>query len=217
MKTIKVTGKAKMYVSPKQTKISLTIRGFAMEYGAAIAKSVEDAKLVKEAISLCGIDKDSLKTVDFYTSERTKRIDDKNGNSSYRHVGYDVVHRLNFIFDNNNETLGKVLYELSKLSINPRLEVSYVVKNPEKYKTELIGLAVADAKRKASAMADAAGVVIGDIVHMDYSYSRVTFESHRYFELDCCKMGAPTGGFDIDLNPDDEVLTDTVTIDWEIK
>lgn len=217
MRTINVTGKANLKVAPSQTKVRLTIRGYAIEYGDALAKSVEDTKIIKDTISACGIDREALKTENFYTAERTKRVEDKNGNFSYRHIGYDVTHYMNFIFDNNNEILGQVLYELSKLSINPRLDVSYVVKDAEKYKSELIGLAVNDAKRKAEAMAIASGVTLGNIVHMDYSYQTISFESRRYLEMDlkeCCKT---VEGFNLDINPEDENLTDTVTITWEIN
>ena len=217
MRTIRVTGKANMKVAPDQTKVNLTIRGFAMEYGEALAKSVEDTKQVKDAISFCGIDRESLKTENFYTSEKTKRVEDQYGNSSYRHIGYDVTHYMSFIFDNNNELLGKVLYELSKLKINPRINVSYVVKDPEIYKVDLIGEAVNDARRKAKAMTQASGVKLGEIIRMDYSYETITFESRQYLDIECSEMRYSTAGaFNIDMTPKDVNMSDTVTIEWMI-
>lgn len=218
MKTIRVTGKANLKVSPDQTKVSLTIRGFAKEYGDALAKSVEDTKIIKDVIASCGIDRNSLKTENFYTSEKTKSVKDQYGNTSYRHIGYDVTHYMNFVFDNNNEILGKVLYVLSNLDINPRIDVSYVIKDSEIYKTQLIELAVKDAKRKALAMASAAEVVLGDIIQMDYSYQTISWESRNYISMDCdvmCKTASEA--FDVDMTPEDANLTDTVTIEWEIK
>jgi uncharacterized protein YggE len=217
MKTIRVTGKANMKVAPEQTKVRLTIRGFAMEYGDALAKSVEDTKIIKDAIESCGIDRASLKTENFYTSEKTKSVKDQYGNTSYRHIGYDVTHYLNFTFDNNNEILGKVLYVLSKLSINPRIDVSYVIKDSEVYKTELIALAVEDAKRKALAMTNAAQVTLGDIVSMDYSYETFYWESRQYVHMDCDVMCKADAAFDVDMTPEDANIADTVTIVWEIK
>ena len=218
MKTIRVTGKANLNVVPNQTKVSLTIRGFAMEYSEALEQSVRDTKVVKDALESCGIDRESLKTENFYTSEKTKSVKDQYGNTSYRHIGYDVTHYMNFKFDNNNELLGKVLYVLAKLSINPRITVSYVVKDPEQYKTELIALAVKDAKRKANAMVSAAEVTLGDIQNMDYSYETIYWESRQYIQMDCAKMYSPTvDSFDVDMTPEDMNLTDTVTIVWEIK
>ena len=40
MRIINVTGKANLKVAPNQTKVRLTIRGYAVEYGDALAKSV---------------------------------------------------------------------------------------------------------------------------------------------------------------------------------
>ena len=217
MKTIKITGKAKLNIAPDQTKINLTIGGFASEYAEAIEQSVRDTKLIKDAIESCGISRSSLKTENFYTSEKTKSIKDQYGNTSYKHIGYDVTHYLNFKFDNDNEKLGKILYVLANLSINPRISVSYVVKNPEQYKDELIALAVKDAKRKADAMALAANVTLGDIQHMDYSFQTINFETREYLQVECAKMYSPTDSFDIDMTPEDMDLTDTVTIEWEIK
>ena len=74
MKTIKVTGKAKMVVTPEVTKVKLTMRSFAKEYGDALAKTVEDSKVIKDTIESCGIERESLKTEDFYTSEKTKNF-----------------------------------------------------------------------------------------------------------------------------------------------
>ena len=218
MKTIRVTGKANMKVTPDQTKVSLVIRGFAIEYGEALAKSVEYTKIIKDALQSCGIDRELLKTSDFYTNEKTKTVKDQYDNISYRHIGYDVTHHLHFIFDNNNELLGKVLYVLSRLSINPRIDVSYVIKDSEKYKTELIKLAVQDAKRKAIAMTTAANVSMGEIICMDYSYQTISWESRQYLSMESCKMmESSIDRFDIDMTPEDTNLTDTVTIEWEIK
>ena len=216
MRTIRVTGKANMKVAPDQTKIELTIKGFAKLYSEALSKSVEDAKIIKDAIASCGIDRDSLKTENFYTSEKTKSIKDQYGNTTYKQIGYDVTHCMNFTFDNNNEILGKVLYVLSKLSINPRISISYVVKDSEKYKDDLIALAVKDAKRKALAMANAAQVNLGDILNMDYSYQTVTFETREYLRMDSVMLADSTESFDIDMLPEDMDLTDSVTITWEI-
>ena len=218
MKTIKITGKANLNIAPDQTKISLTIKGFAQEYNEALEQSVRDTKVIKDALESCGISRESLKTENFYTSERTKSVKDQNGNTSYRFAGYDVTHYLNFKFDNNNELLGKILYVLANLSINPRISVNYVVSNPEQYKDELIKLAVKDAKRKAATMVNAADVTLGEIQHMDYSYQTISWETREYMNMDCMKLCSTTdGSFDVDMTPEDMNLSDTVTIEWEIK
>ena len=217
MKTIRVTGKANLKVVPNQTKVSLTIEGFAAEYSKALEQSVRDTKVIKDILESCGIDRESLKTENFYTSEKTMPVKDKQGNTKYQHIGYDVTHYMNFKFDNNNELLGKVLFALAKSSVKPRVSVSYVVDDPEQYKTKLIALAVRDAKRKAKAMASAAEVILGDIEHMDYSYQTIAWETREYLSMSTAKLYSATDSFDLDITPEDMNITDTVTIEWEIK
>ena len=79
MRTIRVTGKANLKVVPNQTKVSLTIEGFATEYSKALEQSVRDTKVIKAALESCGIDRESLKTENFYTSEKTMPVKDQYG------------------------------------------------------------------------------------------------------------------------------------------
>lgn len=217
MKTMRITGKANLNVAPDQTKVSLTIRGFAMKYSAALEQSVRDTKVIKDALEECGIERTSLKTENFYTSEKKKSVEDQYGNISYRHIGYDITHYLNFKFDNNNELLGKVLSVLSKLKINPRIAISFTVKDSEQYKDKLIALAITDAKRKACTMASAAEVILGEIQQIDYSYQTINLESKQYLYLECARENSTADDFNVDMTPEDMDLTDTVTIEWEIK
>ena len=217
MKTIKVTGKAKMVVTPEVTKVKLTMRSFAKEYGDALAKTVEDTKIIKDTIESCGIERESLKTEDFYTSEKTKTVKDQYGNSSTHHIGYDVIHSLSFTFLNNNKLLGDVLFKLSKLSINPRIDVSYLLYSINHVKDSLIRFAVDDAIRKAGIITSTAKVELGDIVNIDYSFKDSEWESRPYLTMDgvsICKMAK---SFDIDINPEDVDVFNQITIEWEIK
>lgn len=217
MRTIKVTGKANLKVKPNQTKICLVIKGFSNDYAETLSKSAEYTKIISDVINSCGIDRNELKTENFYTSEKTTSIRDQYGNTTYKFIGYDVNHYMNFKFYNDNEKLGKVLYQLSKLDISPRITVKYVVDDAEEYKTQLISIAVNDARRKALAMTSSANVELGDIIHMNYSYNTITWESRDYLSLENRMMFNASEKFDVDFNPEYANLSDSVTIAWEIK
>ena len=67
-------------------------------------------------------------------------------------------------------------------------------------------------------MTEAAGVKLGDIITIDYSWGEITFLSEpmeRCMSLaeECCM---PSGSYDIDIEPDDIDTTDTVTFVWQI-
>ena len=76
-------------------------------------------------------------------------------------------------------------------------------------------------KSVAGVLSDAAGVKLGDIQNMDYSWGRIDFEfrpmqdmsAHDY--LDCCALQEKS--LDLDIEPDDIEVQDTVTVVWEIS
>ena len=124
-------------------------------------------------------------------------------------------------FGSDNDRLGKVLYALANCLVKPEFRISYTVKDPEAAKNELLGKAVSDAKDKAAVLTEAAGVTLKDIQSIDYSWGEIDFEvrpMNRALMADECMapMAAGTGGYDMDIEPDDIEVSDTVTVLWEI-
>jgi len=161
-----------------------------------------------------------LKTLNFsidteYESYREKDV------YKQRFVGYRFRHVMKLEFDSDNERLGKVLYALANCSVKPEFRLSYTVKDPEAAKNELLGKAVMDAKEKAAVLSHAAGVALMDIQSIDYSWGEINFEVHpmnRMLMAEEC-MEAPVSGagsYDMDIEPDDIEVSDTVTVLWEI-
>lgn len=75
---------------------------------------------------------------------------------------------------------------------------------------------MADSKEKAKVLAEAAGVTLGDIVTIDYSWGELEIVSRP---VERCMMSAANGAVDsyaMDIEPDDIDVTDTVTVVWEI-
>ena len=77
-----------------------------------------------------------------------------------------------------------------------------------------------DALAKARVLTGAAGVSLRDILNIDYSWGEVAFEVQplrRSLEADMAagSMNAKAS-FDMDIEPDDIRVSDTVTVVWEI-
>ena len=125
-------------------------------------------------------------------------------------------------FDSDNARLGKVLYALANCALRPEFRLSYTVKDPEAAKNELLGKAVADAKKKASVLTSAAGVALKDIQSIDYSWGEINFE-YRPMNRDLlmegalCEPSAGLGSYDMNIEPDDIEASDTVTVIWEVE
>ena len=220
MRRITVTGKGRLVVAPEITEVTLIIKGLEDEYYQALAKSVDQSNLLKMVLIENGLKKESLKTKDFNVYKKTKSIKDQYGNYHEKFLGYEYDHIISFKFDNDNELLGKLLYSISKLNINPEVTVKYLIKDFEKAKNDLLAVAIKDSMTKAQVMADASNIILGEIESIDYSWGTIRYESNEFRVMNdsCMRLydGAPTS-FDIDIEPEDIHITDTVTVVWNLK
>ena len=105
--------------------------------------------------------------------------------------------------------------------MRPEFRLSYTVKDPEAAKNELLGNAVMDARVKAGVLTKAAGVALKDIQSIDYSWRNITFEvqpmNRMLMAEECCDSAiTESGSYDMDIEPEDIEVSDTVTVVWEI-
>lgn len=69
------------------------------------------------------------------------------------------------------------------------------------------------------ALTEAAGVMLGEVITIDYSWGEISVVSepmtrHMVLAEERCM---PNACYDIDIEPDDIEVTDTVTVVWAIK
>lgn len=218
MRTIKVTGKGQIKVKPDMTRITISLEGTYPEYGEALRGSSQDTEQLKKVLSAYGFDRSDLKTLYFSVDTEYERYEEK-GEYKRRFVGYRFCHRMKVEFPSDNDRLGKILYGLSNCSVNPEFRLSYTVSDPEGAKNELLGRAVSDAKEKAAVLTQAAGVVLKDIQSIDYSWGEIEFEYNpinRMLRAGELPVATGAAGYDMDIEPDDIEVSDTVTVLWEI-
>ena len=138
-----------------------------------------------------------------------------------KRIGYKFQHVLKVEFDSDNEKFGRILYALAHCQLHPEFRISYFVKDPEASKNELLGRAVSDAREKANVLTTAAGVSLKEIQSIDYSWGEINFEYHpmnkELLMEDCmCEPCEAGGSYDVNMEPDDIEVSDTVTVIWEI-
>ena len=138
-----------------------------------------------------------------------------------RFAGYRYTHMMKIEFPSDNERLGKVLYALANSPVDPQFQISYTVKDPETVKNELLGKAVTDAKEKAAVLAQAAGLSLGEIQNIDYSWDKIDFEVRPVDRMVRANgmLGArmeKAMAYDMNIEPDDIEVSDIVTVLWEI-
>lgn len=217
-RTIRVTGRGRLSVRPDTVRINITADGVFREYSDAIRHSAEDTEMIRKAIEKAGLDPKELKTVSFNVDTEYEGYEDRYHNWKQRFKGYKYVHLLNISFPIDNTVLGKVLYELSRCSVSVRFNITYTVKDTEEAKNELLKKAVTDSREKALILTGSAGVSLGDIATIDYSWSEVEICTRNVF-LGAPKLEIPTadGAFDLNFEADDIDLNDTVTVVWNIN
>lgn len=220
MRTIRVTGKGQIRIKPDTTRITLSLEGLYPEYSETLRRSSEDTERLKDLLTGFGFERSDLKTLNFSVDTEYESYKE-NGTYKQRFVGYKFRHLMKVEFLSDNDRLGRVLYALANCPVKPEFRLSYTVSDPETAKNELLGKAVTDAKEKAAVLTQAAGITLKEIQSIDYSWGEIDFEFQPMNQMlvadaCCAPAGAGAGNYDLDIEPDDIQVSDTVTVIWEI-
>lgn len=217
MKTIRVTGMGSVSVKPDTTSLRIIFGGIYKDYEDTVKQSAEKTKILREAIEKSGLPGEALKTKDFSIESEYESYRDNNGDYKKRFLGYKFYHRTQIQFPKDNKMLGRVLYELSLCSVKVEFSIDYTVKDKDAVKEEVIKRAVKNSREKAEIMAIAAGVSLGEVQSIDYSWGEIDIRTSPVDKLEVRKSYALEPSYDIDIEPDDIDLSDTVIMVWEIK
>lgn len=206
-----------MSVKPDTTSLRITFGGIYKDYEETVRQSAEKTKILREAIEKSGLPGEALKTKDFSIQSEYESYRDYNNDYKKRFLGYNFYHRTQIQFPKDNKMLGRILYELSICSVKVEFSIDYTVKDKDEVKKEVIKRAVENSREKAEIMAIAAGVSLGEVQSIDYSWGEIDIRTSPVDKLEVRKSYALEPSYDIDIEPDDIDLTDTVTMVWEIK
>ena len=223
-RTIKVTGKGKISVKPDLTRLFINIEDTKDSYESAMEESAIQFGILKDCFEKLSFARTDLKTINFSVDTQYENYQAMNKTWKKKLVGYKYIHSMKLEFDVDNERLGKILYALSQLESKPEIRIVYSVKNPEAAKNSLLMNAIEDSKEKARVLSQAAGVALGDIITIDYSWEALEVSSTpisrgMYRSMPAMARGMSedsSEGYNIDIEPDDIDVSDTVTVVWEI-
>ena len=216
MRTLRVTGKGQIKVKPDVTRITMTLSGLRKEYSKALEASSSDTEQLKAILKPVGFESADVNTLRFNVDTEYESYQERN-QWKQRFVGYKYDHVMKIEFDSDNDRLGRILYALAHALVQPELRISYTVKDQEAAKNLLLGKAVEDAKTKAAVLASAAGVSLKEIQSIDYSWGTINFEVQPMARNILCDAKLTSEeSYDMDIEPDDIEVSDTVTVVWEI-
>ncbi len=220
-RTIRVTGKGNISLSPDTIRIMITQSSVEQTYETAVKASADAKNILTEALGTLGFKKEDLKTLYFNVDSETESYQAKDKSWKRRLIGYRYKHRMKIEFPKESDLLGKVLAVIARSSSEPEFSIEYTVSNPEAAKNELLKRAVEDSGKKAKILSEAAGTKLGDVVNIDYSWGQVEFVSRP---VDTLGLDLPDvaedeyiSSIDVDIEPDDIDVSDTVTVIWSLQ
>ena len=219
MKTIRITGKGRLRVTPDRTRIQIALNDVCEEYAQALEQSAKERQTLQAVLKEFGFADSYLKTLNFNIDPEYEGYQE-DGIWKQKFKGYRYYHQLKLEFPSDNERLGKVLHALAVSGLTPEFHIGFFVGDPEAVRNALLADAVTDAKAKALALAEAAGVRLGGIQSIDYAKADLNLAVNA-MRMPMMAKGAVEAeeccdSYDMDVQPDDIELTDTVTVLWEI-
>ena len=222
-RTLRVTGKGKLSLTPDTVQLLMHLNDTDPDYGKVVKDSTEHAQSLKEALMTLDFEASDLKTTSFQVNAEYESYRDENDNWKERFVGYRAMHTLKLSFPRDKDRLGKVLFLVAGHASKPEFHLEYTVADPEKAKNELLANAVADSRIKADVLAKAADVTLGEILSIDYSWGEIDLVTRPVMLRETngiqalAKSAAMEDSLNLDIEPDDIKVEDTVTVIWELE
>jgi uncharacterized protein YggE len=161
-RTITVQGEGKVSAIPDIATLSAEVRQEGKDLDPVLSMVRKQMNKVLEVVKAQGIEDKDVRTA--YFQVRPKYEQDKHGNA--RPVGYIVANRIT-IKVRDLKKAGKVLSSVLDAGANSVDGPDFELDNPQVAEREALAAATKDAKAKAQAVADAAGVHLGDIMEIN--------------------------------------------------
>lgn len=217
---IKVTGTGRMAVTPDQIEVNIQAEGRYPDYEETVSHSAADTGILREAVQAAGLDPKDLKTTYFNVDTDYENYEDENGRWRNRFCGYVYRHSLSITIPRDNAVLGRLLYQLANCSVKTEFSFRHTVSDPKAAKNELLARAIADSREKAEIIAREAGLPLGEIQSVDYSWQQMQIYSEPITMVGVGfseKRSMLADSMDIDIEAADINIEDTVTIVWAVS
>lgn len=216
MRTIKVIGNASISVRPDLTNITMNLSGKSAKYEECVNKSAFDLNVISMCLMEFGFIRSELKTTSFNVSPNVESYYDNENKYKTKTNGFIYHMDLKLSFKSDNDKLSKILESIMKLNVKPTINIFYSVSDSKACERELITKAVEEAKEKALIIAECCDVKLKRIVEINYIKNNMDFTSDSY-ELMPQSLKCANEQFKIDIEPEEIVKEDSVTLIYEIE
>lgn len=217
MKTITVKGMGKASVKPDLIVISMRLETEDKKYDKTTELAAEKIEILNKSLEEVGFEKQSVKTTNFFVRANYENVRDKNGVYKNEFKGYVCSHNLKIEFDFDTKRLATALSAISACVATPEFSISFTVKDRSKISDELLKSAAKNAREKAEILCAASGVKLGGLISIDYKWGETDVYSDTAYRIENRRMMKAEACFaNVDIEPEEINLNDTVTFVWEI-
>lgn len=211
---LQITGKGHLAVPPDTIFLSFEAEAKEWEYEKTVLVLNQSVEELRNIIEKEGLERKRLKTKDFGIRKETswnKKTDKHEFN------GFRATHSLEFELPLEKGIINRLLSQITSKLSNLDFSIAFGVKDPAFHQQQLILQAIAKAKENSALIAEATGVSLQEILHIDYSFRELVIRSDRHnypvYDSDLImNASSPTPDFE----PDDIDVTETITITWRI-
>lgn len=210
-RSLVVTGRGEASAEPDIIVLRFGINAREDSYSGSIERLDERVESLRRDLETVGIDRKLLKTTNFHVREDSRYDRKKNKNVF---LGFVASHDLRLELPMDREVLNRVLGRVAESASEARLGISFDVSDKESLRRRAMREAVADARRSADVLAEAAGVSLGEISKIDYSFVEVRHRSGFAFDAAyAVAEAAPSPS----IEPEEIDAEQSVTVVWSIS
>jgi hypothetical protein len=169
-RTLNVNGTGTVYVVPDIARVSIGVNTQNEDVAAALSENTRDANAILQALMNLGVAEDDIQTSNFYVYQQTNYKYNEpqiNGESEQQTV-FVVQNTVNVVV-RNLDSLGEVLSAVVSEGANTINGISFDIEDPAAATAEAQQKAIDEAASQAQAIADAAGVELGEIAYISIS------------------------------------------------
>jgi len=170
VQTLNANGTGTVYVVPDIAHVSIGVNTQNENVATALSENTRDANAILQTLVSLGVAEEDIQTSNFYVYQQTNyNYADPDLNIESEPQTIFVVQNTVSIVVRNLDSLGEVLSAVVSEGANTINGVSFDIEDPAAATTEAQQKAIDAAASQAQAIADAAGVTLGDITYLSVS------------------------------------------------
>lgn len=214
-RTITVKGTGKVSAKPDLIVVRMDVTTRATRYEETMNEAATAIARLQKAIEKANFEKAALKTTDFSIDTDYESYRDENGNYKSRFRGYVCVQKTKLEFPLDTKQLSAVIEHVSNSLAEPKLSISFTIKDADTIQDELLASAATNARHRAELLAKGAGASLGELLQIDYTWGELHLYSPTrltlHDEVLFSEAAMP------ELEPDEIDLNDSATFVWAIR